>query len=137
MTDRSPPVYQIPSADSKGRSAGWILLALGTAGAAFAIWANEGFFLFVGLSLGFILTVVVALVKGSRYSARRKSIWQEHNYAWYRATFPVCAHPNGHLTCRFCGSNKSHVKNLMRRTYVRLHSCGQCGETLYFSNEVV
>jgi len=30
-----------------------------------------------------------------------------------------------------------NVRNLMKRTYTRVHSCSQCGETLYFSPEKV
>lgn len=127
--------YEIPSPKFTGFNPIWLLLIFGLLGTVLSVVTRTDFFLFVGAILGFLLTVVVGLVKSSRHNARRKTIWKEHNYLWYRTAFPSCTRTDGRVSCRFCGSEKSHVKNMMNRTYMRLHSCGQCGETLYFSSE--
>lgn len=89
--------------------------------------------------LGLILAVVISLIAivpaALRSSARIKANRERHNFAWYRETFPDHAHPNGHVSCRHCGSHKMHTTNMMSKQYMRIHACGSCGETLYYSPE--
>lgn len=67
----------------------------------------------------------------------QQAIWQQHTFAWYRNMFPQYAPGYGEVSCRFCGSRRTRTRNLMGGTYMRVHSCNQCGETLYFSKEQV
>lgn len=93
----------------------------------------------VGFVVGFFVPIpfyiVIAILKSFPYRKHRKAVWAKHTFNWYRDAFPEHAHANGHVSCRHCGSHKTQVRNLMERTYMRLHSCSQCGETLYFSPE--
>ena len=90
-----------------------------------------------GFAVAIPLTIVSALVIGLTSLRRYRATWKKHSFSWYRQTFPANAHPNGHVSCRHCGSHKVHVTKLMNGTYTRLHACQQCGETLYFSPESV
>ena len=132
-----PRSYQITTTEYQGGGVGWLLLTFVVTGVVLTIATGSDLFIFAGVFLGFILAIVVAVVKTSRETARRKAIWNDHSYTWYRSTFPSCVTPSGRVTCRHCGSDKSNVRNLMQRTFMRLHACGQCGETLYFSAEKV
>lgn len=91
-----------------------------------------------GLPIYIAVSLVLTMVfRSGRFSVRQKKIWLDHNFAWYRNSFPEHSHPNGNVSCRHCGSYKTRVTNLMQRTFMRVHSCNQCGETLYFSEEKV
>jgi hypothetical protein len=89
----------------------------------------------IGAAVGFPVAVLIKFLRARDVTKRQREIWATHNFAWYRSTFPACAHANGHVSCRHCGSHKTNVRNLMNQTFMRLHSCSQCGETLYFSPE--
>lgn len=96
----------------------------------------EKFFEFgiTGFFVGIPFTIIATIV-GSIVTARRlKSNWARHNYQWYREQFPSNVRDN-RITCRHCGSGNVRTSNLMNKTYMRLHACGQCGETLYFTPE--
>lgn len=97
--------------------------------------AMTGFFIGVFVPIPFL--IVIGYVVASRHLKHTKDVWAKHTHTWYREAFPQNAHANGHVSCRHCGSHKTQVRNLMERTYMRLHSCAQCGETLYYSSEKV
>jgi hypothetical protein len=84
-----------------------------------------------------IVNIVNEIVGGPGSQRRLKQHWNQHSYAWYRSTFPEHAHANGRVSCRHCGGHKLRVTNLMKQTYMRVHNCAQCGETLYFTPEKI
>lgn len=100
-------------------------------------WTGSLYAAALSLPVAIPTFIVLSIIRGFREIKKRNEIWSKHTFAWYRETFPRHAHPNGHVSCRHCGSHKTSVRNLMNRTFMRLHSCSQCGETLYFSPEKV
>lgn len=84
-----------------------------------------------------IIHIINEIVGGPGSRRRLKQHWAKHSYAWYRSTFPAHAHANGRVTCRHCGGDKLRVTNLMKQTYMRVHNCAQCGETLYYTPEKI
>jgi hypothetical protein len=100
-------------------------------------WTGSLYAAAVGLPVAILFFVIGSIVVGALNTSRQMRVWAKHTFAWYRETFPSHAHPNGHVSCRHCGSHKTDVRNLMNRTFMRVHSCSQCGETLYFSPEKV
>lgn len=98
---------------------------------------TPGFAIELGLFIGVPITVVWIFVAVGRSKRQAKKVWDQHSYEWYRSTFPEHAHKNGMVSCRRCNGGRLQVRNLLNHTYTRLHSCSQCGETLYFSPEKV
>lgn len=88
-----------------------------------------------GFFLGIPVAIVCTIIGIAVTSRRLKANWAAHSYEWYRQTFPNNALPRGKVTCRHCGSNQTRTTNLMKQTFMRVHSCGSCGKTLYFSPE--
>lgn len=87
-----------------------------------------------GFFVGIPFTVIFGIVGAIVTSRRLRANWSKHNYQWYRETFPGNVQGN-RVTCRHCGSSNVRTSNLMNQTYMRLHACGQCCETLYFTPE--
>ena len=135
MNDPELSSYQIPSTESSGSFLLWLPFLLFIASASTAVVTGSDAILLIGGILTIVLTSFIMIAKSSRYVARRNSIWKSHDYDWYRHAFPSQSGTHGRLSCRYCGSTHLQAKNLMNRTYTRLHSCGQCGKTLYFSAE--
>jgi len=65
---------------------------------------------------------------------RRKRRMLAKNYQWYRTTYPDAVRGK-RVTCKSCGSDHVSVRNVMQRTFMREHFCGQCGDSLYYSPE--
>lgn len=82
----------------------------------------------VGGGVGTLLLVAVL----RRFFKMKKML--DHNYQWYRMQNPDCVQGK-RLLCHSCGSEAIRVRGLMRRTFMREHFCGRCGEVLYFSPE--
>lgn len=57
------------------------------------------------------------------------------NYAWYKENYPQAVDAKGQTSCFECKSMRIHAKNLINKTYVRQHHCGNCEKTLYYSPE--
>lgn len=92
-------------------------------------WSPWGVTLLTIAVPGLIISVIAAaILQGQR---RRR-----FNHAWYRQQHPTLVDERGRLRCRSCGSNEVQIRNLMNKTYMRAHICGQCGTTLFFSPEV-
>lgn len=79
----------------------------------------------------FFIAFFAAIIIGN---IRRKRRMMAKNYQWYRATYPE-AFRGQRVTCKACGSDHVSVRNVMQRTFMREHFCGQCGESLYYSPE--
>ena len=140
----SDTAYAIPSAESLsfglGKKTPLLFLVIPTL--LFVVGLKWG--LNIGIEAGIVgffvtipIVIVLALVQGLVTAGRLKTNWEKHSFAWYRATFPKHAHEHGHVSCRHCGSHKVRVTNLMNKTFMRVHACAQCGETLYFSPEKI
>lgn len=127
--------YVIPDHMSRFSQGKPFLLLLVTAGLGLLFFGVEG--AIGGFFAGIPLVIVTALVRGVLLMRKLKAVWHKHTYAWYRETFPEHAHEKGRVSCRHCGGTKVVVRNLMNHTFMRSHSCAQCGETLYFSPEKV
>ena len=85
---------------------------------------------------GFILVAIILFPVVGRFHKLEQAKYEEHNFTWYCTAFPSHAPgPGGKLRCRHCGSDRMRTENMMRHSYRRIHSCGQCGETLYYSRE--
>lgn len=89
----------------------------------------------MGFFFAIPFTIVNCFILIGRQGRRQREVWAAHNYAWYRKTFPAHAHSNGRVSCRHCHGERLQVRNLMNRSFTRMHACAQCGETLYFSPE--
>lgn len=142
-----PSTYVIPPTLSTIKN-GKYFLAIPAAAAVGAltapVWAGTGYSLetlgagaVAGMFAGIPVTIVLSLVFGIAALSRAKKVWASHNYAWYRASFPDHVLSEGRVSCRHCGGRHLQARNLMNHTFVRAHSCAQCGETLYFSPEKV
>jgi hypothetical protein len=140
----SDTAYAIPSAESQsfglGKKTPLLFLVIPTL--LFFVFLKAG--LHIGIEaaiVGFFITIpiviITALVHGLVTAGRMKANWEKHSFAWYRAAFPKHAHDEGHVSCRHCGSHKVLVTNLMNKTFMRVHACARCGETLYFSPEKI
>jgi hypothetical protein len=128
--------YVIPAVEMPSLNYLLILIPV-CALAGWIITGNSHGTVLMGAAIGVPVAVLIISLRVRDVTKRQREIWAKHNYAWYRSTFPACAHANGRVSCRHCGSHKTNVRNLMNRTFMRLHSCSQCGETLYFSPEKV
>jgi len=81
--------------------------------------------------------IVNCFILAGRQARLQRAIWASHDYPWYRATFPGHAHDKGKVSCRHCRNPHIQVRNLMNRSFMRVHLCNQCGKSLYFSPEHV
>lgn len=129
--------YVIPSVAYTGPSPFWLPVILPIAGASLAILAHASVatWMLDGFVTGIVLTIPLTIVLSMRLAGRAARIRKDHNYAWYRTTFPEHAHASGRVSCRHCGGSSVQARNLMNRTFMRAHVCAQCGTTLYFSAE--
>jgi hypothetical protein len=91
--------------------------------------------LFTYAIVAFILVVVTFSLASSKYNSRIKENWAKHSYLWYKNSFPDKVKVDGKIVCRHCGDSRINVKNMMNRSFMRCHSCVQCGATLYYSPE--
>jgi len=135
MTDKTN--YKIPTAK---KPSAWISLLVLIAPAIIlgVVSPVTGAGILGGLLIvGAPLLIFTTMIQAGINRRRNIGIWTKHNFSWYRNSFPEHAHSNGNVSCRWCGSTKARVTNLMSRTFVRVHSCHQCGETLYFSKEQI
>lgn len=69
------------------------------------------------------------------YQGKKRQDLLLKNFEWYRGEYPVAIDSKGQVKCFKCESSRIHTKNLMNRTFIREHHCGQCGQSLYFSSE--
>lgn len=60
---------------------------------------------------------------------------QRKNFDWYRSRHRHAVSERGKVSCYSCGNHSVRVRNLFQRTYTREHFCGDCGTTLFFSQE--
>jgi hypothetical protein len=65
---------------------------------------------------------------------RRNRRMKAKNYRWYRMQYPQAIRGD-RVACHSCGSTHIQVRNVMQRSFMREHFCGQCGESLYYSPE--
>jgi predicted SprT family Zn-dependent metalloprotease len=79
----------------------------------------------------FIVVVAVVIVTAN---VKRMKRMRAKNYQWYRATYPAAV-KGTRVACHSCGHDRIQVRNVMQRTFMREHFCGQCGESLYYSPE--
>jgi hypothetical protein len=133
--------YVIPKIETKGGGRAFLMLPISMLFVGLLGYVRNGEAglssgLGTGFPVGVVLTIAVGWVSIARAVKRLKSIWDRHTFQWYRETSPEHAHANGHVSCRHCGSHKTNARNLMNQTFMRAHSCSQCGETLYFSKEL-
>lgn len=123
--------------------AAWALVvttALGAVGGAITstnVLEGAGEGAVMGFLAGIPITIAIGVGRGLWLMGKVRAVWAKHTYAWYRQTFPEHAHEKGRVSCRHCGGTHINVRNLMNQTFMRAHSCAQCGETLYFSAEKV
>ena len=82
----------------------------------------------------FILIGGLWMIGGAHRFLRLRKL-QQHNIGWYRLTYPGAVSGNGKVSCYACGNRSIHVRDLRRRTYTREHFCGDCGTTLFYSEE--
>lgn len=97
----------------------------------------EKFFEFgiTGFFVGIPFAIIAGII-GNVVTARRlKANWSRHNYQWYKEHFPANVRDGGKVSCRHCGSHHIKVSNIMNKSFMRVHACAQCGETLYFTPE--
>ncbi|MCA8297738.1 hypothetical protein LGN19_28500 [Burkholderia sp. AU30198] len=87
-----------------------------------------------GYFLMFLLLLIVLSALIVYSNQRRIKHMRARNYQWYRATYPDAMRGN-RVVCRSCGNDRVHVRNIMQHTFMREHFCGQCGESLYYSQE--
>jgi hypothetical protein len=139
--------YKIPNYDTGLKKWRYIWLILPVSPVAFGILgylpdhsvnstvvsALMGFF--VGIPLTIVLFFVLFLTVGRKVSRLERAKWAKHDFAWYRDSFPEHVRESGQIICRHCGGRNTRVTNMMQRTFTRVHACGTCGETLYFSAE--
>ncbi|WP_344762996.1 hypothetical protein [Actimicrobium antarcticum] len=88
-----------------------------------------------GFTMAFFAFILL-VVNASKANKKHAKNLESHSYSWYKNNFPESSE-NGRIHCRFCGDHRISVRNLMNGTFVRSHSCVQCGETLYYSPERV
>lgn len=81
------------------------------------------------------VVIVAAFVLLGLQQRRAKKVWLTQGPQWYRDSFPEHAPAHGKVSCRFCGMDRVHPRNLNGRGDVRAWVCGECGQTLYFSND--
>lgn len=134
--------YVIPATAEGGKPWGLItgvalVLAFGAIGIAVPSEPDPTVGFRVGLVFGAPAALIIFLFNSIRRHFRAKAIWKKHTYNWYRATFPEHAHADGKVTCRHCNGDKIRTTNIMQQTYMRVHACDRCGETLYFSKEKI
>ncbi|EKS72438.1 hypothetical protein BURK_005337 [Burkholderia sp. SJ98] len=82
----------------------------------------------------FSYIILAAVIGVPYYHIRRKQKLKAKSYKWYRATYPEAMKGN-RVACHSCGDDRVQVRNVMRKTFMREHFCGQCGENLYYSAE--
>lgn len=75
-----------------------------------------------------IFSIVVAMYLARRWRFRK------YNYDWYARTYPNLITRHG-VKCFKCDSERLVVRNLLQQTFTKAHSCGRCGQTLYYSPE--
>ena len=84
--------------------------------------------------------VVIPLVAGFIFifgtSSRQKMMatYREQNFEWFKQNHPECVTDHG-VKCSNCGGTKIGIQKLMRKTFMRSHSCVTCGHNLYYSAE--
>lgn len=83
-------------------------------------------------SMLFTLAIPVAIIYFGRKAYKQRQDLAKMNYDWYIEHVPLV---NGKVVCRYCGSNKTLVKNGRNNSNIRTHYCGQCGQGLYYSLE--
>ena len=74
--------------------------------------------------------VIIRLVLHFQRRAEHKRM----DFNWYSKEFPDLITPHG-VKCFKCGSEHMVVKNVMRHFHTKAHSCGRCGQALYYSPE--
>lgn len=79
-----------------------------------------------------LLIILVAVSLALHF--RRQANYRKFNFEWYRREFPNLITARG-VKCYKCGSDHMVVRNLMQGSYTKAHSCGRCGQTLYYSPE--
>lgn len=84
------------------------------------------------LSMLFTLAVPIAIVYFGIKTYKSRRDLAKMNYDWYVSHVPLV---NGKVVCRYCGYNKTLVKNGRNNSNIRTHYCGQCGQGLYYSLE--
>ncbi|WP_162050282.1 hypothetical protein [Fluviibacter phosphoraccumulans] len=85
-----------------------------------------------GLASIFTFGILAAIVYFGVNAYKQRQEFAKMNYDWYVAHVPLV---NGKVVCRYCGSNKTLVKNGRNNSNIRTHYCGQCGQGLYYSLE--
>lgn len=85
-----------------------------------------------GLTSFFTFGILAAIVYFVIKSHKQREELAKMNYDWYVEHVPLV---NGKVVCRYCGSNKTLVKNGRNNSNIRTHYCGQCGQGLYYSLE--
>ena len=116
----------------------WPLLLLPGAAALYGLTISMALAVELTIMAAFTAVPVVIVncfIVIGRQSRRQRAIWAKHDYLWYRATFPDHAHDKGKVSCRHCRNPHIQVRNLMNRSFMRVHLCNQCGKSLYFSPE--
>jgi hypothetical protein len=85
-------------------------------------------------AFGAVPLVIVAgfVLLGLRQRGERAA-WRSYGLDWYCNEFPEFARND--LSCRFCGAARVQTRNLTGRGDARALVCGQCGETLCYSQE--
>lgn len=142
MTQATATAYVIPNAEAEARKYNKLALVFPLTVFAALAWgyAINGMngaldMLVVGFLAGIALVGVIFMPLAAMQLRRQRVIWASHTYDWYRSTFPQHAHAKGRISCRHCGGEHIRTERLLKQTYMRVHTCGQCGETLYFSPE--
>ena len=139
MTNHVTETYKIPDAMKEatvGISRVLKLTALTLVGTGVALGVLFGpEILFAYTFVAVLLAVVLFLMVSSKYNSRIKENWATHSYLWYKNAFPDKIKVDGKLACRHCGDSRINVKNMMNGSFMRCHSCVQCGAALYYSPE--
>ena len=79
----------------------------------------------------FVLTIIIG---GAIYKKNKIAKLRAQDYDTYKRLYP--AHfKNGRISCFKCNSTHIQTRSLMEKMYTRVHFCGQCGESLYYSPE--
>lgn len=142
MTQATTAGYNIPDIDAQMRRFRLLWLLIPVTALAFGAWGYhrrgmDGFYDLLTIGAGGVLFLLIPtfIVIAVVYGIKQKAVWARHTFEWYRTTFPAHAHAKGRVSCRHCGSEHVRAERLLNRTFMRVHSCGQCGKTLYFSPE--
>lgn len=106
-----------------------LLASISTAAAALAM--EKSTFLFNGACTLVLLFFFYPHLSRFLYLRRLRA----RNFDWYRSSYPE-HFVRGNVQCSHCNSARVHNRPVQYARFMREHYCGQCGTTLYYSEQL-